>query len=38
MCDKLSGSSCNEIARTLATMAVKAGSTDDVTVVVLRLK
>lgn len=38
MCNKMAGKSCNEISQTLAEAAVEAGSTDDVTVVVLRLK
>eukprot|EP00887_Chlorella_sp_A99_P008227 scaffold12.g8227.t1 len=38
LCDKLAGSGCSAIAKALAEAAVKAGTTDDVTVVVLRLK
>ena len=37
ICDKLSDKSCNEIAAVLAEEAATAGSTDDVTVLVLRL-
>lgn len=37
LCVKLSSKSCNEIAQTLAAEAVEAGTTDDITVVVLRL-
>jgi len=38
MADKLSNKSCGEIAQSLAQSAASSGSTDDVTVVVLRLK
>jgi hypothetical protein len=40
LCEKMgaAGSSCDQIAQALAKEAVKAGSTDDVTVVVLKLK
>ena len=39
MCSKMeaAGSSCDQIAEALARGAVQAGSTDDVTVLVLRL-
>ena len=37
MCNKMAGKSCNEIAQTLATAAVEAGTTDDITLVVLKL-
>ena len=37
LCEKLSKKSCNEIAQELAAAAVEAGTTDDVTVVVLKL-
>jgi protein phosphatase 1L len=37
MCDKLSGKSCVEIANILAEKAVEAGTTDDVTLIVLKL-
>lgn len=38
MLDRLSGKPCEAIADALADAAVKAGTTDDVSVVVLRLK
>lgn len=38
MCDSLSSKSCNEIAAALADAAAESGSTDDITVLVLRLK
>ena len=38
MCDRLKAKPCAEIAASLAAAAVEAGSTDDVTVVVLRLQ
>jgi protein phosphatase 1K len=37
VCDAMAGASCAEIAAALAAGAVEAGSTDDVTIVVLRL-
>lgn len=37
-CERMSSRSCSEIAQTLAEAAVEAGSTDDVTVMVLRLQ
>lgn len=40
LCEKLSagGASCDQIAKALAEGAVKAGSTDDVSIIVLKLK
>jgi serine/threonine protein phosphatase PrpC len=38
LCGAAAGTSCDALAQTLSTTAQKVGSTDDVTVVVLRLK
>jgi serine/threonine protein phosphatase PrpC len=38
LCGASSGTSCKALAETMSTAAQKVGSTDDVTVVVLRLK